>query len=105
MYRALAAILIMPAFLMFTQEPIIQRSTILLSTVKRGDVVQMVRGLGELKARRLVEIKIPTMYAQDIKPGQKAIADTRNGILPAKVSRLTNVIPGKTTQVELQLDH
>jgi len=107
MYLALAAFLILPTFVMFAQEPIVQRSTILVNTVKRGDVLRMVRGLGVLKTQRSAEIKIPEMYARPIEVGQKATVDTGKGTVPARVARVARVdetVVDGTVRVELQMD-
>jgi len=104
MRLALATLLILPTFVMFAQTPVAQRSAILVNTVKRGDVVQVVRGLGVLKAQRLAEVRISEMYAQQIKAGQKATVDTGKGTAPARVAHVDNAIVDGTVRVELQMD-
>jgi len=56
MYRTVAMLLMLALSMILGQEPIAQRSTILVNTVKRGDLVQMVRGLGVFKAERTAEV-------------------------------------------------
>jgi len=70
------------------REPIAQKSTLVVSTVKRGELAQMVRGLGVLKAERTAEVKIAEPYAQSLKVGLKAVVDTGKGTVPAEVIRV-----------------
>jgi HlyD family secretion protein len=105
MLRALAVVLVAPALLMLTQEPaVIQKSTVMISTVKRGDVIQMVRGQGEITAQRLAEIDIPERSVKDLKAGQKAILETSRAVIHAKVTRVSDTVADGNRQVELQLD-
>jgi hypothetical protein len=49
----------------FGQEAVVQKSTIWLETVKRGDMTRAVRGLGVLTAGRSAEVSVPEMLAPD----------------------------------------
>jgi len=77
--------------LAFGQEAVVVKSTIWIDIVKRGDMIRSVRGVGALAANSTVELRIAETQANDIKPGQRAQFDTRNGLVEGKVVR---VLPG-----------
>jgi HlyD family secretion protein len=88
----------------FGQEAVVQKSTIWLETVKRGDMTRAVRGLGVLTAGRSAEVSVPETQAEQIRPGQAAQLDTRNGLVRGKVIR---VAPGATNglvKVDVQVE-
>src|SRR5262249_40642267 len=104
MHLALAAFLILPAFVMFAQAPTAQRSPIVVNTVTRGDVLEKVRGLGVLETQRMAEVKISEVYSQNIKVGQKAMVDTGKGTVPARVAQVDDAIVDGTVRVALHID-
>ena len=60
----------------FGQDAVVQKSTIWVDTVKRGDMTRAVRGRAVL-VRGMGEVSMPAAQAQEIKPGQPADIDTR----------------------------
>jgi len=52
----------------------------------------------------MAEIKIPETQAKDIKIGQKAEIDTRNGIIPGRVSRIDPSVISGTVTVDVTLE-
>jgi beta-lactamase regulating signal transducer with metallopeptidase domain len=73
-----------------TQTPaVINRQTISVDSVSKRPMVRQVRGMGMLVAsdngRLKAVIEIPSSQARDIKVGQPAFIDTRNGEITGKV--------------------
>ena len=104
MTRALTAAFTLSALAVSAQEPIARKSTILLNTVRRGDVHEMVRGLGALKGSGLAELRIAEGYARQIKVGQEAKVDTGKGVVSARVAQLDDSVVDGTARVELRLE-
>jgi HlyD family secretion protein len=88
----------------FGQEAVVQKSTIWIDTVKRGDMTRAVRGLGVLAGNRIAEISIPETQAQPIKLEQSAQIDTRNGVLRGKVVRVVPGVANGLVKVEVQTE-
>jgi len=95
-------------------EPTVDKSTIWVDTVKRGPMPIAVRGLGTLipqtKGAKLAskgagaQLKIPEAQAKDVRVGQRASIDTRDGTLPGHVARVDpSVVEGAVT-VDVKLD-
>jgi hypothetical protein len=84
------------------QEAVVQKSTIWIDTVKRGDMTRTVRGLGVLAANRIAEVSIPEAQAQDVKLGQPAQLDTRNGVVQGKVVRISPEVVNGMVKVGVQ---
>src|SRR5262245_36335050 len=93
MHTLRVTVLLGTTVLGFGQEAVVQKSTIWVDTVKRGEMTRSVRGLGVLAANRIAEVRVAETQAQDIRPGQSAQIDTRNGLVRGKVIR---VFPGVT---------
>ena len=89
--RRVLVVLLGVTTLAFGQEAVVLKSTIWIDIVKRGDMIRSVRGLGVLADNSTVEVRIAETQANDIKPGQRAQFDTRNGLAEGKVVR---VFPG-----------
>jgi hypothetical protein len=87
----------------FGQEPIVQKSTIWLDTVKRGDMARAVRGLGVLAAKSIAELSIAETQIQEVRPGQPAQLDTRNGLVRGKVLRVVPGVANGVATVEVQV--
>ena len=49
------------------------------------------------------EIRIPETQARDVVPGQKAVVDTRNGIVPGRVIRVDPAVQNGTVTVDIAL--
>jgi HlyD family secretion protein len=54
--------------------------------------------------RLKAELRIPETQARDIEIGQVASVDTRNGIIPARVSRIDPAAQGGTVTVDVALE-
>src|SRR5262245_50961413 len=104
MNSLLLAVFICATAVGFGQEAVVQKSTIWMDTVKRGDMTRAIRGLGVLAANRIGEISIPEAEAQPIRPGQSAQIDTRNGVVRAKVVRVFPGVANGLVKVEVQTE-
>src|SRR3954451_13857806 len=67
-------------------EPSVDRKNIFVESVKRGDLVQIVRGPGSLvpvagSPNLKAVLQIPSVEAADIKEGLPALIDHRHGLL------------------------
>jgi len=89
-----ATLLSATTILGFGQDPVVAKSTIWLDTVKRGDMIRTVRALGMLGANKTAELRIPESQVRDVKPGQAAHLDTRNGMVNGQVRRVVVVTDG-----------
>jgi multidrug resistance efflux pump len=67
--------------------------------VNPGDRLAVVVQPGRLKA----ELRIPETQAKDVVPGQPAAIDTRNGIIPGRVSRIDPAAENGTVGVDVAL--
>jgi beta-lactamase regulating signal transducer with metallopeptidase domain len=69
--------------------PVVNRSTIIVDTVKRGTMLRQIRGLGLLvsadSGRLKATVDFLTTQAKDIRIGQPASIDTRHGVIPGRV--------------------
>lgn len=54
--------------------------------------------------RLKAELKIPETQAKDVQIGQKALIDTRNGVIPARVSRIDPAVREGTVTVDAKLE-
>ncbi len=68
-------------------------------SVTLGQALARVSDPTRLKA----EVRIAETQARDIQPGQKAEIDTRNGIIPGRVTRKDPSVVDGTIRVEVQL--
>jgi hypothetical protein len=71
------------------REPAVARSSVWIDTVKRGDMVREVRGLGQLRDRAgslTAVVKIPAAQAIEIKAGQAAQIDTGRALVAGTVA-------------------
>jgi HlyD family secretion protein len=69
-------------------------------SVAAGAVLAKVARPDRLQA----EVRIPETQAKDVRVGQKAAIDTRNGIIPGHVSRIDPAAQGGTVRVDVTLD-
>jgi hypothetical protein len=104
MYSLRLAVFVCGAALAFGQETVVQKSTIWMDTVRRGDMTRAVRGAGTLVRSNIAEVSIPAAQAQEIRPGQPADIDTgTGGVLKGKVTRVLPVAHG-VAKVEVQAE-
>jgi beta-lactamase regulating signal transducer with metallopeptidase domain len=89
-------------------QPAVDKATIMLDTVNVGDLVMQVRGLGVLapadNGRLKATVQIPESLGKDLQVAQPASIDTRNGIVPGKVVRLSPVASRGVIAVDLSLE-
>ena len=90
--------------LMFGQDAVVRRSTILIDTVKRGDMTQTAHGLGTLTEKMAAELKIPEAQARQITSGQAAFIDTRVGITKGTVVGINPAVVDGSVTVKVQLE-
>jgi HlyD family secretion protein len=88
----------------FGQEAVVQKSTIWVETVKRGEMTRAVRGLGVLAANGTAEVRVAETQAKDITPGQSAHLDTRNGVVHGKVTRVFPGVDQGLVKVNVQVE-
>src|SRR5437763_4976699 len=95
------AITILAAAAAFAQEPVVQRSTIWVDAVKRGDMAVMVRGTGVLTANLTAELKVPESQSKQVQIGQTVLIDTRQGIVAGRVMRIDAAVSNGMRIVEV----
>ena len=78
--------------------PRVDRATVYIDTVKRGEMLRQVRGLGKLK------VEIAETQAKDMQVGESASIDTRNGIIPGTVMRIDPGVVNGTVKGDVRLD-
>src|SRR4029079_15691926 len=85
--------------------PVVNKATVLISSVERGPMVRQVRGLGVLVSgdvgRLNARIQIPETQARDLRIGQPASIDTRNGVIAGKVFHLGPTVTNGVIAAEL----
>jgi HlyD family secretion protein len=69
-------------------------------SVQQGQMLARVAKPDKLKA----ELRIPETQAKDVAIGQKATVDTRNGVVPGKVSRIDPAAVQGTVKVDVALE-
>jgi HlyD family secretion protein len=69
-------------------------------SVAQGQMIARMAKPDKLKA----ELRIPETQAKDVTIGQKATVDTRNGIVPGKVSRIDPAAVQGTVKVDIALE-
>jgi hypothetical protein len=89
-------------------QPVVEKETIWVDTVKRGTMVRQVRALGVLRAdtgsRFKAELQVPAGQAKDLRTGQAASIDTRKGIVPGKVFSISPTDAKGTVVVQVSLE-
>jgi multidrug efflux pump subunit AcrA (membrane-fusion protein) len=73
---------------LFAQEPTVDRSSIWLDTVQRGDMPVTVRGRGVLSPNKTADLTIPEDLIKQVQLGQPASVDTGHDIINGKVARI-----------------
>lgn len=90
---------------LLSQEPVVSKTTFWQDTVKRGEMLRQVRGLGEITGRRTVALRIAETQVNEIQAGQEVSIDTRQKpILAGKVSRVGSSASNGVVTVEAQLN-
>ena len=88
--------------------PAVDKTTIWVDSVKRGALLRQVRGLGVLVAgddgRLKAAVQIAAPQAKDIRIGQPAAVDTRQGVIPGKVIHISSDDSSGSIAVNLSLE-
>ena len=96
-----AALTALPAL---SQEPVVSKASIWPDTVKRGEMLRKVRGLGEIKNRRTVALRIAETQVKEIQVEQEVSIDTRQKpMLAGKVTRVGSSALNGVVTVDVQL--
>ena len=88
--------------------PAVDKTTIWVDSVKRGALHRQVRGLGVLVAgedgRLKAAVQIAAPQAKEIRIGQPAAVDTRQGVIPSKVIHISSDDSSGSIAVNLSLE-
>jgi len=97
------AMILMASIAAAQQEPVVQRSTIWIDAVKRGDLPVMVRALGTLVTSTTAELKVPESQAKEVAAGQAVAIDTKTGVFRGKVVRVNSEVVNGTVGVVVEV--
>jgi len=84
---------------------VVDRNEIWVDTVKRGDIPWEVRGLGVLTTNTTADLRIPTLQANDVKPGQAVsilFAD-RKEVAHGNVTAISSGVTDGTRSVDVRM--
>jgi HlyD family secretion protein len=82
---------------------VVDRNTIWVDTVKRGDMSVAVRGLGKLTTSTTADLRLPTSLLKEVRPGQIASIQfpNRAEVASCKVARVNPGVPEGSVTVQL----
>jgi|HubBroStandDraft_4_1064222.scaffolds.fasta_scaffold14996_2 beta-lactamase regulating signal transducer with metallopeptidase domain len=88
---------------------VVDRNTIWVDTVKRGDMSVAVRGLGKLTTGTTADLQIPTTLIKEVQPGQ-IVSMQFHDLAELATGKVTRITPGVsvgtvTVQIESGLPH
>ena len=90
---------------LLSQEPVVSKAEIWPDTVKRGEMLRQVRGLGEITNRETVELRIAETQMKELQAGQDVSIDTRQQpILAGKVTRVGSSAVNGVVAVQVRLN-
>lgn len=90
---------------LLSQEPVVSKTSIWTDTVKQGEMLRHVRGLGEITNRQSVALRVAETQVKEIQPGQTVSIDTRQKpILAGTVSRVGSSASNGTITVDVQMN-
>ena len=88
-----------------SQEPVVAKVTIWSDTVKRGEMLRQVRGLGEITNRQSVALRIAETQVKEIQAGQEVSIDTRQKpMLAGNVTRVGSSVSDGVVTVDVRLN-
>ena len=88
-----------------SQEPVVSKASIWSDTVKRGEMLRQVRGLGEIKSPQTVTLRVAETQVKDVKAGQEVSIDTGHApILLGEVSRVAPSASNGVVTVDVRLN-
>jgi beta-lactamase regulating signal transducer with metallopeptidase domain len=97
-----------PAYGQSQPPPVVNRSTIIVASVERGTMTLHRRGLGVLapadRGNLKAVVQIPAPMAKEIRVGQPASIDTRDGIVSGKVMYVSSDNSGREIAVDVSLE-
>jgi HlyD family secretion protein len=87
------------------QEPVVPKATIWRDTVKRGEMLRQVRGLGEITNQQSVALRVAETQVKEVQPGQDVTIDTRQKpLLAGKVTRVDSSASNGVVTVDVGLN-
>ena len=87
------------------QEPVVSKASIWSDTVKRGEMLRQVRGLGEIKNSQAVTLRIAETQVKDVKAGQEVSIDTgHEPMLAGKVTRVRSSAVNGVVTADVRLN-
>jgi multidrug efflux pump subunit AcrA (membrane-fusion protein) len=90
---------------LLSQEPVVSKVTIWSDTVKRGEMLRQVRGVGEITNRRSVALRIAETQVKEIQTGQEVSIDTRQKpTMAGKVTRIDSSVLNGVVTVDVTLN-
>jgi HlyD family secretion protein len=88
-----------------SQEPVVAKATIWEDTVKRGEMLRQVRGLGEITNSRSVALRIAETQVKEIQIGQAVSIDARTKpIFEGEVTRVDPSALNGVVTVDVRLN-
>jgi len=89
----------------FGQEPVVERASLWIDTVKQGDMTIAVRGLGEITANRTAEAMLPESMTKHVAAGQPVSIETREHEKAAgKVSRVSGSVVNGMVAITVEFE-
>jgi HlyD family secretion protein len=102
-------------------QPAVERSTTWQDTVKRGEMIRQVRGLGEIDGPRQATIQVAETQIRDVRKGQPVTLETRsrqilagvvlsvgstaqNGVIAVQVALKPPATPAAGTQIDATIE-
>ncbi len=87
------------------QEPLVDRNSIWVDTVNRGELPILVHGAGTLLSPTQATLSIPEAQARNIEAGQAAAVDLKPGVVNAHVESVSGVNSSGMVGVVVNLDN
>jgi HlyD family secretion protein len=99
------ALILLAALPALGQEPVVSKAAIWQDTVKQGEMLREVRGLGKIDGRQSVTLRIAETQIKQLQPGQAVTIDTKQPpLLAGKVARIGAAAVNGTVDVEVALN-
>jgi HlyD family secretion protein len=88
-----------------SEETVVSKSAIWQDTVRRGEMVRQVRGLGEITDRRSAVLRIAQTLVKEIQPGQEVSIEFREKpTLAGKVTRVNPPVFNGVVNVDVRMN-
>lgn len=105
MRTATILIAALTALPVLSQEPVVSKTTIWSDTVKQGEMLREVRGLGEITSRQSVALRIAETQVKEIQAGQEVRIDTRQKpLLAGNVTQIGSSASNGVVTVDVHLN-